>query len=304
MKIFMTGGTGFVGRALTRAFLRQGYGVTVLTRRKNGESPQSGLSLLEADPTRRGEWQDRVPEHDVIVNLAGASIFERWTEKKKRLIRESRLLTTKHLVEALSGGKGGGIRLLSTSAIGYYGVHGDESLDEESPPGEGFLASLSRDWETAATAAEGHGAGVVILRFGVVLGRGGGAFREMVPVFRRYMGSPLGSGRQWFSWIHQEDLVNIYLHILNDRALSGPFNCTAPHPVTNAEMTRILADEMGKPALLPAVPQFVLKMILGEFASVVVKGQRVLPNRLLKAGFQFRFPEIRGAFRDLLRKEN
>ena len=300
MKIFMTGGTGFVGRVLTDAFLHKGHQVTVLTRSSRAESHTAGLSYLSGDPTAKGKWQEKVSDHDVIVNLAGSSIFQRWTKNRKADIRESRLLVTENVVEALSRGNRKTVRLLSTSAVGFYGFRGDELLDESSSSGEGFLASLSREWESAAMQAADHGAEVVILRFGVVLGRNGGALQQMVPVFKWYLGSPLGSGKQWFSWIHQEDLTSVYLYLLERKDLSGPINCTAPYPVTNEEMTRIIGEEMGKPTFMPAVPGFVLKMILGEFASVIVKGQRVVPRRLLDAGFQFRFPDMGLALRDLL----
>ncbi|RJR50188.1 MAG: TIGR01777 family protein [Desulfobacteraceae bacterium] len=300
MKILMTGGTGFVGSTLTRAFLRKGHEVTVLTRSSRTEPGPKGLSYLSADPTRKGEWQAHVPDHDVIVNLAGASIFKRWTKKHKRAIRESRMLVTENLVEAISRGNRRGIRILSTSAVGYYGFRDDELLDESSRSGEGYLASLSREWESAALRAADHGAEVVVTRFGVVLGRNGGALEQMIRPFKWYMGAPLGSGKQWFSWIHEADLSAAYLYLLENKELSGAFNCTAPHPVTNEEMTRILGEEMGKPVFMPAVPRFVLKTVLGEFASVIVRGQRVIPKRLLDAGFQFRYPDIRSAFRDLL----
>lgn len=289
-----------MGTILTDAFLRQGHQVTVLTRGSRTGGAPAGLLYLSGDPTRKGEWQEKVSEHDAVVNLAGPSIFKRWTKKHKAAIRESRLLVTENLAEALSHVKGRSIRFLSTSAVGYYGFRGDELLDESSSPGEGFLASLSRDWESMAIRAADHGAEVVILRFGVVLGKNGGALKQMIPIFKWYMGSPLGSGKQWFSWIHEEDLAAIYLYLLERRDLSGPINCTAPCPVTNEEMTRILGEEMGKPTFMPAVPKVVLNTILGEFASVIVKGQRVLPKRLLAAGFQFRFPELRLALRDLL----
>ncbi len=304
MKIFMTGGTGFVGTALTGAFLQQGHEVTVLTLTSRTDPNLAGLSYLSGDPTRKGEWQQKICDHDVVVNLAGASIFKRWTKRQKAAIRESRLLITENLVEPLSRGKKRDMRLLSTSAVGFYGFRGDELLDESSPPGEGFLATLSKDWESAAMQAADYGVEVVILRFGVVLGRNRGALKQMTPIFQWWMGSPLGSGKQWFSWIHEKDLTAIFLYLLERRDLSGPINCTAPSPVTNAEMTRILGEEMGKPIFMPAVPELILKAMLGEFASVIVKGQRVLPNKLLSAGFQFRFPEIRSALRDLLGSKN
>lgn len=302
MKIFMTGGTGFVGRILTRAFLQQGYEVTVLTRRTpGGGSPaESRLSFVQGDPTTSGPWQQTVADQDAVVNLAGTSIFGRWTKERKSSIRTSRILTTRNLVDALSSGKNRPRVLLSTSAVGYYGFRGDEILDEESPPGEGFLSELSKEWESEARKAEMLGVGVVICRFGVVLGRGGGALEQMAAPFKKYLGAQLGSGRQWFSWIHEQDLAAIYLHLLRSGAIRGPVNCTSPHPVRNEEMTLALGASLQKPVFMPRVPAFLLRTILGEFASALVEGQRVVPRRLLGSGFQFRFPQIRDALNDLL----
>jgi len=303
MKIFMTGGTGFVGTTLTRQLTDQGHVVTVLTRNRPPapvHGPDQGVSYVEGDPTRPGAWQDRVPGHDGVINLAGASIFRKWDREAKALIRDSRVQTTTNLVDALARGPKGGMTLISTSAVGYYGFHGDEELDEASPPGDDFLASVTRDWETAAARAETFGARVVICRFGIVLGRSGGALAELVPLFQKGLGSPLGSGRQWVSWIHEADLVNTYLFLLTKKDLSGPVNCTAPHPVTNKDLTHALGKALGKPTLLPAVPGFVVKMMKGEFGATLLEGQRVLPKRLLASGFHFHFPHIDTAFHDLV----
>ena len=301
MKVFMTGGTGFVGTTLTRNLIEQGHQVTLLTRKKpvNGTLPH-GVSPLEGDPTRRGEWQRRVPQHDIIVNLAGASIFRKWDQKAKAVIRESRVLTTTNLVEALSDSEGKEATLISTSAVGYYGFHGDEELDENSPQGEDFLASVTREWEAAANQAEAFGARVVICRFGIVLGRNGGALGEMVRLFEKGLGSPLGSGKQWFSWIHERDLVDIYLFLMAKTELSGPINCTAPKPVTNKDLTQALGKALAKPTFMPAVPGFMIKLIKGEFGSVLLEGQRIVPKKLLDAGFHFRFSKIHEALHDLV----
>ena len=173
-------------------------------------------------------------------------------------------------------------------------------LDEGSPPGEGFLASLSREWESAALEAEKLGVEVSLLRFGIVLGKDGGALQQMVPIFTRFLGAPLGSGKQWFSWIHEEDLAAVYLHLLKPGGLTGPVNCTSPGPVRNEELTTALGAALQRPVLLPRVPAFVLKAVLGEFSSTLVEGQRVAPKRLLESGFRFRFPEISGALGNLL----
>lgn len=302
MKIFMTGGTGFVGTMLTKRFTREGHEVTVLARtiRPDRTLPR-GAVYLEGNPVREGPWQTRVSEHDVIINLAGASIFSRWTKATKTAIRDSRILTTRNLVEALSARRGQDTRLLSTSAVGYYGFHEDEELDESCPPGDDYLASVSREWETEALRAAPLGVRVALLRFGVVLGRDGGALKQMLPVFKRFLGSPLGSGAQWFSWIHAEDLADIYLFLIKEKTVEGPVNCTAPNPVRNREFTRALGETLGKPTFMPSVPGFMIKTLMGEFGSTLLKGQRVLPKVLLDHAFQFRFPEITNALRDLLK---
>ncbi|MBL7204496.1 MAG: TIGR01777 family protein [Desulfobacteraceae bacterium] len=301
MKVFMTGGTGFVGTTLTRSLTEQGHQVTILTRKMpvNRNLPH-GVSLLEGDPTKRGEWQRSVPQHEIIVNLAGASIFRRWGQKAKAVIRESRVLTTTNLVEALSDGVKGETTLLSTSAVGYYGFHGDEELDENSAPGDDFLASVTREWESAAIQAEAFGARVLICRFGIVLGKNGGALGKMIPLFQKGLGSSLGSGKQWFSWIHEMDLVGIYLFLMAKNDLSGPINCTAPEPVRNKDLTQALGKALGKPTVMPAVPGFLVKLIKGEFGSVLLEGQRIFPKKLLDAGFHFRFSRIHEALHDLL----
>lgn len=301
MKIFMTGGTGFVGTTLTKKLTQEKHQVTILTRAPTEDRPlPKGATYLEGDPTEKGAWQESVAEHEVIINLAGASIFRRWSETAKEIIRDSRIHTTRNLVEALSARKGKETLFLSTSAIGYYGSHEDEELDENTPPGEGFLPSLAQEWESEALKAGAYGARVAPLRFGIVLGKNGGALRQMIPIFSLCLGSPLGSGKQWFSWIHEEDLARIYLHLMGQKDISGPINCTAPNPVRNMDLTRALGEALGKPTFLPAVPGFMLRIIMGEFGSVLLEGQRVLPKRLLDTGFRFTFPEIHKVLRDLL----
>lgn len=301
MKVFITGGTGFVGRALTSRLLQDGHGITILTRSLEKVRPlPEGASYLEGDPTTEGPWQERAAEHDGIINLAGASIFRRWSDSAKQEIRESRILTTRHIVKAIESRKGQETHLLSASAVGYYGFQEDGELDEKSPAGRGFLADVTREWESAALAAAASGARVALTRFGVVLGEGGGALDKMIPLFRWWLGSPLGSGRQWFSWIHRRDLAEIFAFLLDRPEISGPVNCTAPAPVRNEDMTRILGEVLKKPTFMPAVPGFVLSAVLGEFGSVLLKGQKVLPRRLLDAGFTFRFPELKQALFALL----
>ncbi|MDY7035423.1 MAG: TIGR01777 family oxidoreductase [Thermodesulfobacteriota bacterium] len=301
MKVFLTGGTGFIGNTLTGKLLDQGHQVTILTRKRTKiKKTIKGVSYIEGEPTREGEWQKEVSKHEVLINLAGASIFRRWTKKAKEGIRNSRILTTRNLVEAMAGSNGKERTLISASAIGYYGFHGHEELDEENPSGNDFLASLCRDWEDEALRGEGIGVRVLICRLGIVLGKKGGALNEMLPIFKKGMGSPLGSGRQWFSWIHEKELVEIFLFLLNHRDLKGSYNCSSPQPVQNKEFTRALQDELGKRALMPAVPGFIIKALKGEFGSVLLQGQRVLPKKLMDAGYIFRFPNLRDALHDLL----
>jgi uncharacterized protein (TIGR01777 family) len=303
MKIFMTGGTGFVGMTLARELTAKGHSVTVLMREvESGKSLSPGARSLEGDPTIRGSWQERVAEHEAFINLAGSSIFTRWTDESKRSIRESRLLTTKHLVEALAPRKGKETVLLSTSAVGYYGFHDDEELTEESPPGTDFLATLAREWEAEAVKAKEYGARVVLTRFGIVMGRNGGMLGEVVPIFRKFLGADLGSGDQWLSWVHEMDLARIFLFLLENRGLEGPVNCTAPKPVRNREFTETLGSVLGVPTFLPPVPGFVLRLMKGEFGDVILKGQRVIPRRLLEAGFRFQYPTLKEALTDILKR--
>jgi len=301
MRIFMTGGTGFVGTTLSTRLAAKAHEVTILSRHVPWDPIlPPGVTLIQGDPAREGPWQDQAAGNDVCINLAGASIFRRWTRKVKTLMRESRIRTTRNLVNALAKEKGRKIVLLSTSAVGYYGFHEDEILDEESPPGNDYLANLARGWETEALRAEEFGVRVLLCRFGIVLGRDGGALARMVPLFRKGLGSALGSGKQWFSWIHEQDLVNIFIFLLEQESLSGPVNFTAPEPVTNRAFTKALGKALGKPTFLPAVPGLVLKTLKGEFGTVLLQGQRVIPKKLLDAGFRFRFPTIGDALTDLV----
>jgi uncharacterized protein len=302
MKIFITGGTGFVGSYLTRELTRQGHDVLVLTRspRTPGTAPP-GVAFITGDPTRPGPWQEQAAQCDGLVNLAGASIFTYWTHRAKQAIYESRILTTRHLVHALSARGGAPTVLINASAVGYYGTRDDDLLvEEDALPGNDFLADLSRDWEAEARRASEFGARVVLCRFGIVLGKQGGALAKMTPAFRNWLGSPLGSGRQWFPWIHEKDLANIVLFGLQRDHLEGPANCVAPYSVRNRELTETLAKTLNRSVVLPAVPAPLLRMLLGEFAGVLLGGQRVFPRRLLSEGFEFRFPTLQQALTDLL----
>jgi uncharacterized protein (TIGR01777 family) len=301
MKVFITGGTGFVGNTVVEALLARNDEVTILTRAApSGKTAAHGVNYVQGDPRQSGSWQDSLAGHDGVINLVGASIFCRWTQAKKRVIRESRIETTRNVVEGLSRHGSEDTVLISASGTGYYGPRQEEGLGEDEPLGRDFLATLSEEWETEAVRAAEYGARVALCRLGVVLGRNGGALKKMAPAFRAGLGSPLGKGEQWFSWIHESDLANIFLFLLDRKDASGPVNCTAPHPVRNREFTKALGRALGRPTFLPAVPGPVLKAGLGEFAQVLLEGQCAVPARLLELGFDFRFPTLGEALDDLL----
>jgi uncharacterized protein len=298
MKVFMTGGTGFVGTYLSRELAQAGHAITILSRRAQTPAPpRAGISFFTGDPTQAGPWMALVPEHDWIINLAGASIFNRWTEARKKEIMESRELTTRNLVAALATGDRRQL-FCSTSAVGIYGARGEEELTEDSPTDAGFLGEVARTWEAEALKAQDLGVRVVITRFGVVLGRDGGALSQMVPLFKKFLGGHIGSGVQWFSWIHQADHARAFRFIQENPQISGPVNFTAPNPVRNRELARALGRVLHRPSFMPT-PAFMLRLALGEFADTLLTGQKVLPQRLLDAGFEFRFPAIEAALANL-----
>ncbi|MGP7971762.1 MAG: TIGR01777 family oxidoreductase [Desulfobaccales bacterium] len=299
MKVFMTGGTGFVGAYLSRELVKLGHEVTILSRREKPPGVQApGIRLITGDPAEEGDWMEAAPESDWIINLAGASVFGRWSPAYKQEIVESRIRTTRNLVIALAGGDRRQL-FCSTSAIGYYGPRGDEVLTEESPPDSDFLARLGVDWEAEALKARELGLRVVITRFGIVLGKGGGALTQMAPMFRRFLGGPLGSGQQWFSWIHQGDLARAFSFIGEHSEIEGPLNFTAPNPVRNRDLARALGRALRRPAWL-RTPAFMIRLAMGELGDTLLSGQRVIPKRLLVAGFEFNFPTLEPALKDLL----
>ena len=299
MNIFMTGGTGFVGTPLTKKLISDGHKVTILTQLlSDAELKITGLTYLIGNPTIKGKWQEAVRENDVIINLAGASIFSRWTPQQKKILLESRIETTRNLVSALPDNSKH-ITLFSTSAVGYYGFHKDEILTEDMPSGNDFLARLAYDWEQEALRAQDKGMRVIITRFGIVLGKNGGALGQMLPLFKYFLGGPLGSGRQWFSWIHMRDLVEAFIFLLEHQEINGAVNICSPEPVRNVDLGRAIGRILHRPSFMPA-PGFMIKLILGEFGSVLLKGQRVIPRHLLDAGFQFIHPNIEDALKSII----
>jgi uncharacterized protein (TIGR01777 family) len=274
--------------------------VTILTRSdKRPEKGAAGISYLQGDPTQKGAWQEAIKNHDAIINLAGASIFSKWTNEHKKAIRASRVSTTQNIVEAIPFHPEKKITLFSTSAVGYYGFCGDEELTEESPPGNDFLARIAAEWEREALRAGEKGARVVITRFGIVLGEKGGALSEMIPLFKKYIGGPIGSGKQWFSWIHIKDLAEAFMFLLKHPEISGPINVCSPNPVRNKDLARALGKALHKPSFMPA-PGFVIKLVLGEFGSIILEGQKVIPGKLLVSGFAFQYPDIEKALQSIV----
>jgi uncharacterized protein len=304
MKVFITGGLGFVGTALTGHLLDRGHRVTVAGRTVAGKNDFAGRAeILKADTSLPGSWQGSLAAHDLVINLAGATIFRRWTKRARGEIRRSRIDTTRNVVDAI-GASGRAITLFSTSAVGYYGFRGDEMIDEGSAAGDDFLAGICAAWEEEAARAERHGSRVVLCRYGIVLGRDGGALSQMAALFSKRLGSVLGSGRQFFPWIHMDDLAGIYDHLMTRGEITGPVNFTAPSPVTNRDFTGALSRALGKRVILPPAPSFALRIALGEFGGSLLQGQRAVPKKILESGYAFQFPEILPALEDLLRPED
>jgi hypothetical protein len=254
---------------------------------------------LEGDPTKKGPWQEAIKNHDAVINLAGASIFAKWTEEYKKVLRESRISTTRNIVEGVPSDPSRKITLVSTSAVGYYGFCGDGELTEESPHGEGFLAQMAVEWEGEALKAKDKGARVVITRFGIVLGEKGGALGQMIPLFKKYIGGTIGSGKQWFSWVHIKDLAEAFAFLIKHPEISGPVNVCSPNPVRNKGLAKALGKALHRPSSIPA-PGFMVKLVLGEFGSVILEGQRVIPRRLLENGFVFQYPDIEKALQSIV----
>ena len=307
MRLFVTGGTGLVGTRLIRRLRERQDAIVLLTRRAQAARERFGdaCTVVEGDPMQPGPWMDAVADCDAVVNLAGESIFNhRWNEAFKKLLSDSRVQSTENVVEALARNPRapGGNRkvLVNASAIGYYGPHGDEELTENDAPGNDTLAKACIEWEQAARKAETLGVREARVRIGVVLDKEGGALPQMLKPFKTMgIGGPVGSGRQWVSWIHHADLVGIIMLALDNNDAVGPINATAPNPMTNKELTRAIGRVLHRPSFLPA-PAFVLRLALGEVATVVTTGQRVLPQRARALGYSFRFADAEPALADIL----
>ncbi|HKW61557.1 MAG TPA: TIGR01777 family oxidoreductase [Candidatus Acidoferrum sp.] len=301
MKILVTGSTGLVGTALVKALAKEGHTVCRLMRpeSKTTSGGKDGFDVAWNPVT--GELGGAGVGADAVVNLAGASIAGgRWTNARKKLLRMSRIATTRALVNAVAKMNARPRVLVSASAIGFYGDRGDEVLTEESKPGSDFLAGLAREWEAEARKAEALGIRVVLARFGIILAKHGGALAKMLLPFKLGAGGRLGSGKQWMSWITLEDVVGIIQFAIENNSVLGAVNVVAPQPAQNAEFTKVLARALHRPALFPA-PSFALRFALGEMANaLLLSSQRVQPQVLEKLGYQFHHPELSGALRTAL----
>ncbi len=306
MKVAIAGATGFVGSRLVERLHSQGHHILVLTRNLAAAQkafPSSKFPNVEIatyTPTQSGTWQQAISGCNGVVNLAGEPIAEgRWTSERKQEILNSRQLSTQKIVEAISQASPKPQVLVNASAIGYYGTSETASFDETSAAGNDFLAGVCQAWEAEAQKVVDAGVRLVILRLGIVLGKGGGALGRMIAPFKVFAGGPIGTGKQWFSWIHRDDLVNLIIQALTRPDISGVLNATAPHPVRMTELSQTMGQVMNRPSWLP-VPGVAIEALLGDGAIVVLEGQQVLPKRSLEYGFDYQYPTVKEALQDIL----
>lgn len=305
MKVAITGATGFVGSRLVEKLTARGDRILVLTRNVEKAKrifPNSAFPNLEAvyyRATESGDWQKAISGCDAVVNLAGEPIAERWSPEHKKMILASRQLGTQKIVEAIDRADPKPRVLVNASAIGYYGTNETASFDETSPAGNDFLAEVCQKWEAEAEKVKSVGVRLVILRFGIVLGKDGGALAKMLTPFKLFAGGPIGSGRQWFSWIHRDDLVNLIVEAIDRSDIEGTFNATSPNPVRMNELCHTIGEVTHRPSWLP-VPGFALEVLLGDGAKVVLEGQQVLPKKTQSVGFQYQYPTLKSALSEIV----
>ena len=295
MRLVVTGASGFIGSALCAALLERGHALTLFTRGSPRDANTGTKRWLHWTPGNLRDWDAALDGVDGVINLAGEPIAEKkWTRTQRRRIEKSRIDATHSLVQACAKVRQKPHFLINASAVGYYGPRGDETLTEDTPPGDDFLSIVCQQWEEEAQKAEELGMRVVRLRTGIVLGPGGGALAKMAVPFKFFMGGPLGSGKQWMSWIQLEDLLRMFLLAIDNPLARGPINATSPNPVQNKEFSQALGKAIHRPSWAP-VPAFVLKLALGEMAQMLLTGQRVIPAAAEKLGFQFRYPNLQEA---------
>ena len=304
MKIAITGATGFVGSRLVEKLNQKKHQVLIFTRNPQKAKlvfPPSvfpNLEIVKYDSKQAGDWQNKIAGCDGVVNLAGEPIAERWSEEHKREIKASRQVGTQNIVAAIEKADPKPTVLVNASAIGYYGTSETTAFDENSPAGNDFLAEVCQAWESEAHKVTAAGVRLVILRIGIVLGNGG-ALAKMLAPFKMFAGGPLGTGKQWFSWIHREDLVNLIIEGLERSDMAGTFNATAPDPVRMNQFCQVLGEVLNRPSWLP-VPSFALEILLGEGAKVVLEGQQVLPKKTQSLGFEYQYPNLKSALQEIV----
>ena len=299
MRYVVTGGTGFIGTKLIPMIATQGDAVTVFTRR--ARDSENGVDFVKWTPDADGPWMDVIDGADVVINLAGTPVFdERWTPERKKDLFTSRLDATTRVSAAIARAKKKPAVFISASAVGIYGMHRDDNvLDETAPLGHDILAEICTQWEAAADGAREAGVRVAHPRIGIVLGPDGGALKNMLTPFKAFVGGPVGSGKQWMSWIHVHDAVRALLYPVTNVELVGPYNVTAPTPATMNEMAKTIGEVLHRPSAM-RVPEFATRLAFGERAEIVLTGQRVVPRRLEALGFTFEHPALRAALENLL----
>ena len=307
MRVLITGGTGLIGSELTNNLCADGHDVIILSRSGTSDTfMPSRAQLVKWDGRTAEGWGRLVNEVDAIVNLAGESISGanpvsgRWTAARKRRIVDSRVQAGQAIVQALKGATKRPEVLVQASAVGYYGPHGDEPVTEDTAPGNDFLADVCKQWEASVAGVEALGVRLAVVRTGVVLSSGGGALPFMALPFRYFVGGPLGSGKQYVPWIHEEDQINAIRFLLEHQSMRGAYNVCAPKPVTNADFSKAIGRALRRPSYMPA-PEFAIRLVLGEFATLIVDGQRQIPRRLQQSGFRFQYEDVDTALKDLLR---
>ncbi len=303
-KIIITGATGLIGRLLCLKLANRGDEVNVFTRDVN--SAKNKLSqvknFIKWDYEKINEWKEYLNEIDVVVHLAGANLAaNRWNKEYKKLAYESRITSTRNLVEAIAEANNKPKAFICSSAVGYYGNRGDDYLSEDEQPADNFLAKLCADWEKEAAKVEAHGVRHVSVRTGLVLSKDDGLLKQMIPSFKLFLGGYLGNGNQWFPWIHIDDIVGIYLHAIDNEKLRGAVNATSPGIVRMKVFAKTLGRVLQRPSFLP-IPKFVIKILKGELGNYVTDSQRVVTEKLLRSGYKFKFENLDEALRDLLKK--
>lgn len=292
MRLVVTGASGFIGMPLCAALLERGHALTLFTRGSPRDANTGTKRWLHWTPGTLRDWDAAIDGVDGVINLAGEPIAEKkWSRTQRRRIEKSRIDATQSLVQACAKAKQKPQFLLNASAIGYYGPRGDDIVTEETPPGDDFLGRLCQAWEAEAQKAAELGMRVVCLRTGIVLGPDGGALAKMAEPFKFFLGGPLGSGKQWMSWIQLEDLIRLILLLIDNPLAQGPFNATAPHPVQNNEFGKALGKAIRRPSWA-RVPAFLLRLTMGDMAEMLLTGQRVVPAAAEKLGFKFRYPDL------------